>query len=147
MDSSVFRHRAWTWAWVANILYLWALSFYGWLLDRDALLTLGSVWTLWFAVQEALGWRLNERAKAKGEDEVARTYSQVMQYFAFVDKGSNVWQTLTGWDLFVTMNTIGAGAAAGYIVGQSSHPAFGWFVGLCIAGWNYGHWHNRRRHG
>jgi len=147
MDSSVFRRKVWTWAWILNVLYLWALSFYGWLVDRSVFLALGSTWTIWFAAQEALGWRCNARAEVKGEDEVARTYSQVMQFFAQKDKGSSFLGTLTGWDLFVTMNTIAVGGAAGYIVGQTWHPAFGWFVGTCVAGWNYGHWHNRRKHG
>ena len=137
----------WKWAWIANICYLWALSFYGWLVDRDTFLMLGSVWTLWFAAQEAFGWIRLIAADKRGDPEIARTYSQIMQHFAARDKGSHFLATITGWDLFVTMNTLAAGGAAGYIVYHVWHPAFGWFVGICIAGWNYGHWHNRMRHG
>lgn len=139
----------WMWAWGANILMLWGLVFLSatlevWGVDRKWLLSATLVWCQWFIVQECIGWWKNNRDKGP---ELARTFSQVMQYFATKDKGSSFWQTLTGWDLFVTMHCIMAGYIPGYAVGAFWGAAAGWLVGLTIGGWNYGHWHNRRKHG
>lgn len=137
----------WAWAWGANIAYLWAILFYGWVVEWSTLLLLGSAWTVWFALQEGVGiWR-NVLADRRGESELARTYSQVMQWFGNKDKGSRLVDVLTGWDLFVTGNCVVAGSVAGYLVGRGWFPALGWVVGVIIAGAMFGHWHNNRRHG
>jgi hypothetical protein len=127
------------------LLALQVITLYGWALDRHALLVLGSAWTVVFAVLEGAGWYRN--VQRHGEREVARTLSQVMQWFAYRDKGGSFWATLTGWDALVTGVCVQAGAMVGYMAGQSVHPYLGWWVGAVVVAWNYGHWHNRRKHG
>lgn len=132
----------WMWAWAANIAMMWALVFFGSLFDK---LFWGLIWAGWFAVQEGLGTYINN--KTWNEPELARTFSQVMQFFAWKDKGSNWYNTFTGWDLFVTGNCVIAGVLAGTIVDLTWNLGLGILIGVIVSGWNYGHWHNRNKHG
>lgn len=135
----------WMWAWGVMLLALQVITLYGWILDRRALLVLGTAWTLAFVVLEGWGWIVNVRRH--GEPEIARMLSQVMQWFAARDKGHSFVATVTGWDALVTGVCIQAGALVGYMAGQSIHPYLGWWMGAVVAIWLYGHWHNRRKHG
>jgi len=141
------------WAWGCNILAVWGLTFFAagieaWgLAERRDLLLGAMVWCLWFIVQEGAGWYYGDLARRRGDTrELARTYSQVMQMFAARDPGHSFWQTLTGWDLFVTANCLMVGYIPGYAVGAFWGWAAGWLVGASIAIWNYYHWQNRRKH-
>lgn len=130
------------WLWALNLLYLYALSVWGWLVGD--LVPLMAVWLTWFLVMEIVGAIVNARSQGP---EVARTFSQIMQYFAHRDKGSSFFATLMGWDAMVTGSALLLSINAGWVVAASTTQAGGWVVGVAMFAWNYGHWHNRRRHG
>ena len=143
--SRIILKGPWLVAWALNVAFMYALVFYGTLVNAGLMLKLGMIWTAWFFVQEMTGFVVEARAP-KGP-EIVRTFSQFFQWFAAKDKGSSFLQTLTGWDAFVTASCLVAGYIAGYVAAAGWGVALGVIVFAGVASWNYGHWQNRRRHG
>lgn len=134
----------WMWAWGLNILAVWAVAFYGWFLDPETRVLLGLAWLSWFVPQEALGLWCNHKNPTP---ELARTFSQVMQYFAATDKGHSFLDTVTGMDAFVTATVFVASYVVGFCLTATWGLPMGVPVGALMFGWLYGHWHNRGKHG
>jgi hypothetical protein len=115
--------------------------------------------SLLFLPLEVVGAWLNSRDS--GDGEIARTFSQLMQYFAHRTPGHQWWR---GWNGFVTINCavvwmlisiattaalLGLGSAVG-VSGVALYYATGavsGVLGLLGFTWNFHHWQQREKYG
>lgn len=151
----------WLWgAWTAALYYgILAFALAWW---QGYELAAHAVFLVWvgaaFLPIEIVGAALN--ARTPGDQEVARTFSQFMQFMAHRTPGHLWWR---GWNGFVTANAV----IVGFVVGVSTLPLFlalgetfsgqpapVWLgavlslgVSVLVFWWNFHHWQQRERYG
>lgn len=150
--SQIHLKGPFLWIWGAMFFSIWGIGFWGFLAPSMAVKIAVAIWGSLFIPVEIAGSVVNYWHRM--EPEVARSFSQLMQYFAARDNGGPWWRRLVGFDGMVSFTALLVSILCGWVWGSTFalvNPALGWAVGVTVGsgifGYNLWHWLNRRRNG